>query len=141
MSCGNPDKIKIKNPDKFYLFVSRNCDTVYIDKPNFDTANLTIVKTQDFNDFCSRNKFSGLVIKMTNQPAPVDGETEYYFTPDLGIIYSKSTTWLNYTRLHSTNDSIENRINQYIDHILTRPDLVTAGIMTVVAIADTTRTK
>lgn len=133
MRCDG-DQGKTKSPDRFYLTVSRDCDTVYLDKPNFDTANLTTVKVQDFNDYCSRNKFSGLVIKMNNRPAPVDGETEYYFTPDLGIIFSKSTTWLNYTRLHSTNDSIEKRINAYIDHILTRTDLITAGNITVVKI-------
>ena len=106
-----------------------NCkrDTAFIDKPSFDTTGLTFITEKNFDDPIGANRFYGSVIKLKNIPAPIDGELIYYLTQDLGIIYSKSATWPCYRRLHSTNDSIETRINKYLEHILLSCDLVIDG--------------
>jgi Trm5-related predicted tRNA methylase len=41
----------------------------------------------------------------------------------LGIIYTKSLTWKSYTRLHSTNDSINDLIEIALEHIILNQDL------------------
>ena len=64
---------------------------------------------------------------LTNEPAPVDAGVVYYLTKEFGVIYSKSTTWPCYRRLHSTNDSLEKRITLYLENSLSNTELVTEG--------------
>lgn len=124
-SCINKRPIESKL-GSLYFVTSCSQDTELLKRPSFDTTNLTIIAKRTFlGDI--ENTFNGQVIKLTNEPAPIDGGAIYYLTPDLGIIYSKSTTWPCYKRLHSTNDSIENRINKYLEHILLWPDLSIKG--------------
>lgn len=110
----------------FYFVKNCSHDTEFLKHPSFDTTNLTVITIRNFLG-STENSFKGQVIKLTNVPAPIDGGVIYYLTTDLGIIYSKSTTWPCYQRLHSTNDSIENRINQYLEHILLWTDLSSKG--------------
>lgn len=118
------DKTVKNNTDRLYYLSNCSYDTTFIEKPSFDTSNLSIISIKTF---ISDRRFTGKVVKYTNEPAPIDGGEVCYLTPDLGIIYRKSTAWPCYIRLHSTNDSIEKRINQYIENILSRTDLVIEG--------------
>ena len=53
--------------------------------------------------------------KLTNLPhAPIDGEFVAYWEKDLGIFYSRSLSWNNFSILQSDNDSI----NKYIMGLL-----------------------
>lgn len=55
----------------------------------------------------------------TNYPyAPVDGGYLAFELDTLGIIYAKSTTWKSYSRLKSTNDSINDLITTAFENIL-----------------------
>ncbi len=116
--------------DRLYYLSNNRQDTNFISKPSFDTAHLVFVGQKDFeladNLRFHGTVFHGTVIKFSYNHG-VDADGVLYLTPDLGIIYSKNTTWLTYRRLHSTNDSIEKRINQYIDHILSDTEFVTSG--------------
>ena len=124
-SCSQDSSIDSKL-EGFYFVKNCSQDTEFLKRPSFDTTNLKVITTRTFYGDIE-NKFNGQVIKLTNEPAPIDGGTIYYLTPDLGIIYSKSTTWPCYQRLHSTNDSVENRINEYLEHILLWTDLSAKG--------------
>ncbi|MCW3083775.1 MAG: hypothetical protein JWP12_1141 [Bacteroidetes bacterium] len=121
------EKGKNQKTDRFYLISNCKQDTTFILKLLFDTAHLNVIAAKDFAESDKKNGFGGRVIKLTNEPAPVDGGMVCYFTRDLGIIYTKSTTWPCYTRLHSTNDSIEKRINDYLERILSEPAMVVKG--------------
>jgi hypothetical protein len=108
------------------LYFYNNCrDTTFLDSFLFDTTNLYTIATKVFEGY--DDHFWGVVTKLAKIAPPIDGDAVYYFTHDLGIIYSKNTTWPCYKRLHSTNDSIENRINQYLEHILLNPEFVMKG--------------
>ena len=110
--------------DKLYFF--RSCsDTLFLNSFSFDTTDLVVIAEKVFEN--SNENFRGVVKKLEKLAPPVDGGVVYYLTSDLGIIFSKSTTWHCYSRLHSTNAEIENRINQYLEHILISPELVLAG--------------
>ncbi len=55
----------------------------------------------------------------TNHPyAPIDGGYLAFELDTLGIIYAKSTTWKSYSRLKSTNDSINDLITTAFEQIL-----------------------
>lgn len=122
-ACSN-NKPAASPPGKFYWIESRRGDTIEFNGfKATDTSLFEIVADVKFNDAV----FSGQVIKSVVKNPPIDGEEEFYNTPDFGLVYSRSMSWGNYSRLHSTNDSIEKRLNSYIDHILSNPRLVKAG--------------
>lgn len=113
--------------DRFYFVTTRDAhkhDTTYIEKIEWVDSNRRFIARVNF---CYREPFCGEVTKYDKPDAAIDGETVTYQTRDLGIIYELSTTWKSYKRLHSTNDSIERRISEYIDHILSRSELVIEG--------------
>ena len=55
--------------------------------------------------------------------AATDGGALRFELDSLGIIYSKSTTWASYSRLHSTNDSINLLINYALEAIILNGNL------------------
>jgi hypothetical protein len=75
-----------KKTDRLYFLGSCHSDTEFIDKPKFDTTKLTVIDRQDFDDFRGR-RFNKQVIKLTNEPAPVDGGVVFFLTSAFGIIY------------------------------------------------------
>ncbi|HRG38256.1 MAG TPA: hypothetical protein PK289_06985 [Bacteroidia bacterium] len=125
-ACTKHAPVEVKKGRLYFVTVrshSKN-DTTYIDKPEH------IASEEGFicrTSFCNIDPFCGQVTKYIKNPEAIDGTSVEYHTNDLGIIYSLNTTWKSYRRLHSTNDSIESRISQYIDHILSRSDLVIEG--------------
>jgi hypothetical protein len=124
MACAEKQK---QHESKFYYINTCNYrDTVFTDKPSFDTAGMTIIATKEFPPGEDPH-FEGYVIKLMNKNLPPDAGSASYFTKELGIIYAKSIYLPCYGRLHSTNDSIERRISDYLDHILSNPDFVIAG--------------
>lgn len=55
----------------------------------------------------------------TNHPyEDVDGGYLSFELDTLGIIYSKSTTWISYSRLKSTNDSVNDLITKAFENII-----------------------
>ena len=124
-SCQN--KSHDKKIDRLYFLHTCRDDTTFLKNPSFDTIGLRVVARKDFADHRSGRRFYARIIKLSNEPAPIDGGEIYYLTDDLGIIYKKSTTWPCYTRLHSTNDSIEKRITERLEHILSNQDFLIEG--------------
>lgn len=121
-SCTN-HKTQDKKKDQLYIIGSFNHDTIFLNRPQFAPANYRKVMVKEFCDD-KKHRFCEVVTKFYNSTGAADADVIYYQTKDLGIIYSLNTTWKSYDRLHSTNDSIEKRINEYIDHILSSSDLV-----------------
>ena len=59
-------------------------------------------------------KIKGLdfkVYKYAKNPFAIDGCISHFWTPKIGIIIKRSSTWRNYSKLQTDNDSI----NEYID--------------------------
>ena len=64
------------------------------------------------------------IIKYTNEPcAPTDGGIELFYERTIGMIYSRSLTWPEYTRIHFYNDSLNDKVALLIDRILANPEL------------------
>jgi len=58
------------------------------------------------------------IIKLSNEPAPTDGGMVAYWEKSVGIFYQKSTTWEQFFRLESSNDSVNDFINNLYGLIL-----------------------
>ena len=54
---------------------------------------------------------------------PIDGGELFYTLDNFGIVYSRAINWPNYSRLHSTNDSIAQLISVAINNIALNPNL------------------
>jgi len=115
-----------KKQDRLYFVNSCLSSPIYISKPLFDTSQLVSIGTEGFDDYRA-GRFYEYVIKFKNRTSSIDSLETYYWTKDLGIIFSNREEGLCFSRLHSTNDSIERRINDYLDHILSRPNFVMKG--------------
>lgn len=124
LSCADK-KTELKNKDRYYfLNYSQNrpnVDTTYVDTlwTKVDTT-MQKVYTKNFDE-----RFS--VVKYAIYGGPVDSQMLLYWTNDYGIIYYKNITWGGFSRLHSTNDSIDKILNFHCDFILSSQSLVIAG--------------
>jgi hypothetical protein len=115
-------KIEKKKGNLYYL-TNYFADTIPYDSVFIDTSKLVILSTKNIGDRGSNI----CVKKMTNPHAGIDAEEHIYFTPDFGAIYMKNIAWRTFWRLHSTNDSVERKISNYIDHILLNTEMVIEG--------------
>ena len=121
--CRN-DRNKI-NSDKDKYFYIKNVrgiiDTTFIDKIGFHQLPDTLIAEEVF----LLNKNFHVIRKYTNKNhiKSFDGGVILFELDSLGEIYSCSTTWPSYSRLHSTNDSIESLINYGIEAILLNENL------------------
>lgn len=111
--------------DRFY-YVSNSqsrpgSDTTYVDSLNHNVKGLEQVFRKPFDALSSG------VIKYAEYGGPADSQYLCYYTDEFGVMYSKNITWGGFSRLHSTNDSVEKRINKYFDFILSNQSLVLAG--------------
>ena len=111
-------KTSNKKDKLFYISYSRKTesyDTVPYSNLNSVYKNDTLIHQEAFY-------YNGInhVINMTTNEftAPCDGGAIAYKLDDIGIIYLKSTTWYNYLRLKTDNDSLNNLIDRAIENIL-----------------------
>lgn len=118
-------KTDIKHKDRYYFlnYSQRrpNVDTSYIDSlwTSIDPT-MEEVYRKNFDQ-----RF--FAIKYAIYGGPVDSQTLWYWTNDFGFIYYKNITWGGFSRLHSTNDSIDKILNSHCDFILSSQSLVIAG--------------
>jgi hypothetical protein len=124
-SCGNKTAEK-EQTTKFYtistnnFFERRKTDTILQKEIGQHKETDTLFQQYVFNVDKERHFINGF----TNYPhAPPDGDYVSYELDNLGIIYTKSLTWKSYTRLHSTNDSINNLIEVALEHVILNQDL------------------
>ncbi|PKP22521.1 MAG: hypothetical protein CVU05_03455 [Bacteroidetes bacterium HGW-Bacteroidetes-21] len=88
-------KLKESNSYKPVLLVNNiNLDFIFVAKENFQ------IKGIDF-----------MVYKYAKNPFAIDGCITHFWTPKIGILTTRSATWVNYSKLLTSNDSI----NEYID--------------------------
>lgn len=126
LACTKQIATEQKKDCLYFVTVKDNStpDTLYINKPERLPESWRLISRVSF---CNKEPFCGLVTKYDNRPTAKDNSTVMYQTEDLGVIYSLNITTKSYRRLHSTNDSIERRISEYIDRILSRSSLVLEG--------------
>ncbi|MBI1837565.1 MAG: hypothetical protein HYR91_09910 [Flavobacteriia bacterium] len=117
ISCNNKKTVP-KKDNLFYIRYSRQSnyyDTVSYLNLNQGFKNDTLIHQEAFY-------YHGInhVINMTTNEftAGCDGGAIAYKLDDIGIIYLKSTTWYNYLRLETDNDSLNNLIDRAIENIL-----------------------
>lgn len=72
-------------------------------------------------EFTLRGRDHILKMYTSDLVAPIDGGIVYFELKDLGVIYWRSTTWLEYRRLKTNNDSINEIIETTIDRIVLNP--------------------
>ena len=62
------------------------------------------------------------VFKFISGNKSIDGDVEYFWSPKFGIILIKSSTWLNYNKLWTSDDESRNEINELIEMIFLNND-------------------
>lgn len=105
----------------FYKIIS----TQDLETYNSDSVKINLIKHHAKNDTLLEQSIFELNGKThrinlyTNFPhADIDGAYLIFELDKLGIIYTKSTTWNSYTRLKSTNDSINDLITVAFENII-----------------------
>lgn len=126
VSCGQEEKpIDNINTSKAYYIGQKHNGRIQTDTLDFNDIkkidlNDSIIGTYEF----ALNEQEYIISMFSNgHRADIDGGVIYYELKDLGIIYSRSTSWFSYKRLKTDNDSINNIIEIAIDHIILVPDL------------------
>ncbi|QIL74869.1 hypothetical protein [Hymenobacter sp. HDW8] len=124
ISCDKVGKKK-KDPLTFYYTGSK------IPKYNIVSITAKEIKRHDPND--SLLSYLNFNVNNTNhiinmytsdfRDVAMDSGALLYELDSLGVIYGRSTTWFNYRRLHSNNDSINEIIDVALEHIILRPQL------------------
>lgn len=51
------------------------------------------------------------IYKFASNPLKIDGCYTHFWTPKIGILIARSSTWRNYRKLQTNNDSINDYIN------------------------------
>jgi len=120
-SCRNDRTKKISDEKYFYTkYLNGKIDTNFINKVSLHQLPDTLIAKEVF----VFNNKSHIIRKYTSDNhAAIDGGALCFELDSLGIIFSKSTTWNSYTRLHSTNYSIENILNTAIEIIILNDNL------------------
>ncbi|MFA5781993.1 MAG: hypothetical protein WC868_06960 [Bacteroidales bacterium] len=116
--CNKTEKKPIENLFSYKVTARKighiKQDTFTIDKIKHHNNKDTLIATQDF-ELNGRNH----LIKMYFcNYWTIDGEEISYELDDLGIIYSRSTTWPSCIRLKSNNDSINLVIDAALENII-----------------------
>lgn len=119
ISC-NQSNVKTIPYDKYYVHmrndISDTSFTSIFDKPD---STFHIVRSKKIDSHFG----SFELFKFTNEPsAPTDGGIELFYEPKIGIFFSRSLTWPEYTRIYYIKDSINGIISMLIDRILSDPD-------------------
>lgn len=57
------------------------------------------------------------VYKYASNPFVIDGCETHFWTPEVGIILTRSTTWRNFRKLRTNNDSINRKIDLLVELI------------------------
>jgi hypothetical protein len=116
ISCKGKIHSSIEKVDKLYFIT-------YIDEIT-DTVKIFGILQPDneFKPIDSINYWINnkpiTIIKLSNEPAPTDGGMIAYWEKNVGIFYQSSTTWHQYFRLKSSNDSVNDFINSLYGLIL-----------------------
>jgi hypothetical protein len=92
---------------------------------NSDSVKIDLIKHHDLKDtflvqsmFELNGKVHWINLFSNHNSAPIDGGYLAFELDTLGIIYMKSTTWNSYSRLKSTNDSINDLITIALEKII-----------------------
>lgn len=114
------DNVKNKKSDIF--FYKNICEKGILYS---DTFNIEKIKKHDKDDsliyrvyFNSKGKFHELNAYTNEKKAPTDAERIFYELSEIGIIYTKSLSWYDYSVLKSSNDSINEIIENAFEIII-----------------------
>ena len=125
VSCCEPLKKPVKEKTVFYYLTyserGNNGDTIQLEDAHFtiDTLDAFVAESHFFV-----KEEGHLIRSYTSDNHEGQDGGDFYFTLDnLGVIYSRSTTWYSSIRLHSNNDSINDLLIQAFSHIILIPRL------------------
>jgi hypothetical protein len=111
-----------KDKDIFFYNITKTQD---LETYNGDSVKINLIKHHAKNDTLLEQSIFELngkthrIYLYTNFPhADIDGGYLAFELDTLGIIYAKSTTWKSYSRLKSTNDSINDLITVAFENII-----------------------
>ena len=119
ISCNKKNNsIHSKEIKKYYLVHRNRSDAIDTIKYKNDSIELNLLKVSD-SLWINYRKHYITIKKLTNLPnAPTDGEFVAYWEKNVGIFYSRSLTWYNFTILQTDNDSINKYIMGLLGNIL-----------------------
>jgi hypothetical protein len=111
-----------KNEDLLFYTVTTTKD---FKTYNSDSVKIDLIKHHDTKDtmlaqsmFELNGKTHWINLFTNYHHAPIDGGYLAFELDTLGIIYTKSTTWNSYSRLKSTNDSLNTLITVAFENII-----------------------
>lgn len=70
-----------------------------------------------------RKQFHTIKFYSSDNKAPIDGGDLKYTLDSMGVVYSRSTTWPNFRRLSTNNDSINDLISASLGYMMMKSSL------------------
>jgi hypothetical protein len=124
-SCNHQDKENKKTSTEYWYLTNGEEEDKITTYPVNGKIPFHDSKDSLLSDYDFTYKSIKHSIKMyTNDAfAPIDGGILKYELDSIGIIYNRSTTWFNYGRLLSNNDSINSLVDRALEYIIMRPKL------------------
>ena len=96
-----------KSTDGYILRADSDFEPIYISNAKDTSSSFVYVANQDFKI----NDRNYQVFKYASNPGSIDGCVTHFWTPEMGIILIRSSTWRNFSKLQTNNDSINKEIN------------------------------
>lgn len=120
--CSCSDKLPKDRKDNLYYLMASDrheyIDTIpFIEFQQYDSADQFIAEER-----FSINKRNHIIKAFSsNNHAPADGGRFYYILDNIGVIYTRSTTWPTSIRLSSNNDSLNDLLSSAFARIMLKP--------------------
>ena len=124
ISCQDKKIETQKQKPKFYYLPcfqdSRSLDTISYDEYNFIDPKDSLLASESFK---YKEQYHEIKMYTSDYHSPIDGGGLFYTLDSLGVIYSRATSWRNFGRLSSNNDSINDLISTALGFIVSKSSL------------------
>lgn len=122
LSCNIDDKKK--NTVKYFYVIFRrdhfNADTIPTNDINNIDSTYKLIATEGFYYL---NKVHHINLYSDDDNSPMDGGALKYTLDSIGLIYERSTTWPNFIKLTTNNDSLNDLISIAYSAIIMFPSM------------------
>lgn len=116
--------LKEKEPVRFYYLsyykFGSLADTIPYEDVNIIEEQDELLATEFFE---YRKQFHTIKFYSSDNKAPVDGGDLKYTLDSMGVVYNRSTTWPNFRRLSTNNDSINDLISTAFGYVMMKSSL------------------
>lgn len=121
--CKN-ELLKEKEPVRFYYLsyykFGSLVDTIPYEE-GFGIGEQDELLVTEFFEY--RKQFHTIKFYSSDNRAPVDGGDLKYTLDSMGVVYNRSTTWPNFRRLSTNNDSINDLISASLGYMMMKSSL------------------